>query len=86
MTFKQKLRLIYTMLGNIVWSIRSDEYAYKLMADTGIGYYLRTQKPTIYKTHALEYYGDDEVLKSFAEALVPDTKTLDQMDNSTACK
>jgi len=72
MNIKQKIQIIKLSLGNLWWSLLSERYALKLIADTSVGFYLRTQKPEIYTQYYLEYTQD--INTNLVDLLVEDNK------------
>ena len=72
MNIKQKIQIIKLSLGNLWWSLLSERNALKLIADTSVGFYLRTQKPEIYTQYYLEYTQD--INTNLVDLLVEDNK------------
>jgi hypothetical protein len=60
MTFKQKIRLVRVMLVNLYWSLKSERYALKLLADSSVGFYLRQVDPELYREYYCTYTGHSE--------------------------
>lgn len=59
MTTKLKLKLIRMTFLNLYWSLKSESYALKMLADTSVGFYLRQTDLALYNTHLNEYINTD---------------------------
>ena len=44
---------------NLYWSLKSESYALKMLADTSVGFYLRQTDLALYNTHLNEYINTD---------------------------
>jgi hypothetical protein len=69
MNIKQKLRLLKVTMINLYWSLKSEQYALKLLADTSVGFYIRHNEPALYKEYYLLHAGYDEQVAKTIDSL-----------------